>query len=233
MVVPPLPVVPPDVVVPPEVVPPDVLVPPDVPPPSVTLIVAPAPTFSFGEHLVSVESGLLTLMLYLSGVSVTSPALVSFSLAFMSGRTIGLFLGIGGFCRGPSTARSALCAPATLTVPVGFTVSFSRSSTSGFLDAAWTVFHTTSTSSPTFASAGAVICTLVVPWTGGRPEMGGGMHSVAYETSAARAGPAARMIPAPPSISATPAALILRCVVTDFPSSWGCSDGSRSVRSRG
>ena len=46
---------------------------------------------------------------------------------------------------------------------------------------------------------------------GGKPEIEGGMHSVLYETSAACAGPAASMIPAPPSISANPAALILRC----------------------
>ncbi|QES36010.1 hypothetical protein DEJ48_23675 [Streptomyces venezuelae] len=63
-------------------------------------------------------------------------------------------------------------------VPVGCTVFSPRSRTSGFLDAACVVFHTTSTSSPTFAVAGAVISTWVVPCTGGRLEMGGGMHSV-------------------------------------------------------
>lgn len=220
-----VPVVVPEVVpemVPPTVVP--VVVPPAVvPPPSVTLIVAPGCTVSFGEHLVSVEIGLETLMLYASGVSVISPAFSSFSMPFMSGSTMGLFFGIGGFCRGPSIGRSPLAAPPTLIVPVGLTVSFSRSRTSGLLEAATTVFHTTSTVSPTFASAGAVSCTSVVPCTGGSPEMGGGMHSVLYETSAAWAGLAASRIPAPPSISATPAALILRWVLTNVPSSWVCS----------
>jgi hypothetical protein len=56
---------------------------------------------------------------------------------------------------------------------------------SGFLEAAETVFHTTSTSSPTFAVAGAEIATWVVPSMGGSPEIAGGMHSVLYETSAA------------------------------------------------
>ena len=206
------------------------------PPASVTLIVAPTPTVALGVHLVSVDMIWLTLMLYASGVSVTSPALVSFSLAVMSGRIIGLFLGMGGFCRGPFMAMSALCAPAAFRVPVGWTTSLLRSRTFGLFDAAWVNFQTTSTSSPTLAVAGAVICTFVVPSTGGRPEMDGGMHSVAYETSAACAGPAASMIPAPPSISARPAALILRCVVTNFPSSWGGTDGwggSWTVRSRG
>ena len=59
------------------------------------------------------------------------------------------------------------------------------------MEAASTVFQTTSISSPTFASAGAVSCTFVVPWTGGSPEIGGGTHSVAYVTSAAWAGLAA------------------------------------------
>lgn len=225
---PPPPEVEPPLVVPPDVVPPEVdpplVVPPDVPPPpSVTLIVAAALTVSFGVHLVSVDIGLETLMLYASGVSVTSPAVVSLILPFMSDSFIGLFLGIGGFERGPSIAMFTVCAPAAFSVPVGFTVSFSRSRMSGFFEAASTNFHTTSTSSPTFASAGAVICTFVVPCTGGSPEMGGGMHSVLYATSAAWAGLAASRIPAPPSISATPAALILRCVLTNVPSSWtGC-----------
>ena len=125
------------------------------PPASVTLMVAPGFTVSLGEHLVSVEIGLLTLMLYLSGVSVTSPGAVSLILPFMSDSTMGLFFLIGGFCAAPSTARSAVCAPPTLTVPVGLTVSLSRSRTSGLFEAACVVFQTTSTSSPTFASAGA------------------------------------------------------------------------------
>ncbi len=174
--------VPPDVVppvfVPPESVPPDVL-PPVLEPPSVTLIVAPGRTVSFGAHLVSVEIGLETLMAYAPGVSVISPAVSSFNVAVMSGSSMGLFLGMGGFCRGPSSFSSPLAAPPSVMVPVGFTVSLPRSSTSGFLDAASTVFQTTSISSPTFASAGAVSSTLVVPWTGGSPEMGGGTHSVA------------------------------------------------------
>lgn len=144
-----------------------------------TLIVAPTGTVSFGEHLVSVDRGLDTLIVYLPGVRVNSPALSSFSFPFMSGRTIGLFLGIGGFCRGPSMATVPLPAPPTVRTPVGLTVSFSRSSTSGFFEAAWTVFQTISTSSPTLASAGAVISTFVVPCTGGSPEIDGGMHSVA------------------------------------------------------
>lgn len=193
------------------------------PPPSVTLMVAPGWTVSFGEHLVSVEIGLETLMLYASGVSVISPAFSSFSVPFMSGSTMGLFLGIGGFCRGPSIDRSPLAAPPTLIVPVGLTVSFSRSSTSGLSEAAATVFHTTSTVSPTFASAGAVNCAFVVPCTGGSPEMDGGMHSVLYEISAACAGLAASSMPAPPSIIATPAATVLRCVLTNVPSSSVCS----------
>ena len=96
----------------PLVVPPEVL-------PSVTLMVADAFTVSFAAHLVSVSSGLLTLMLYAPGVSVTSPAFVSFSLAFMSDSFIGLSLGIAGFSRGPSTASSPVCAPPTVSVPVG------------------------------------------------------------------------------------------------------------------
>lgn len=224
------PAVVPPAVVPPAVVPPAVVPPVVVPPPSVTLMVAPGWTASFGAHLVSVEIGLDTLMLYASGVSVISPALSSFSVPFMSGSTMGLFLGIGGFCRGPSSFSSPLAAPPTLMVPVGFTVSLSRSRMSGFLEAAATVFQTTSISSPTFASAGAVSCTLVVPCTAGSPEMGGGMHSVLYETSAAWAGLAASTMPAPPSISATPAALILRCVLTNVPSSWV---GSLTVRNPG
>lgn len=199
------------------------------PPPSVTLMVTDFGTVSFGVHLVSVEIGLLTLMLYWSAVSVTSPAVVSFSLPVMSDKSIGLPLAIGGLVRGPCMDRSAVCAPATLTVPVGWTVSAARSRMFGLLEAAETVFHTTSTSSPTFAVAGAVISTLVVPSMGGRPEIAGGMHSVLYEMSAAWAGPAASTIPAPPSISANPAALILRCLVTNVPS----SDGSQTVRCPG
>lgn len=134
-----------------------------------------------------------------------------------------LFLGIGGFCRGPSICTVPVAAPPTLSVPVGLTVSLSRLRMSGFLEAACTVFHTTSTVSPTFASAGAVSCTWVVPCTVSSPEMGGGMHSVAYETSAAWAGLAASSMPAPPSIIATPAATVLRCVLTNVPSSSVCS----------
>lgn len=168
------PAVVPDVVPPadvPEVVPPAVVVPLVVPPavvdppPSVTLMVAPGCTVSFGVHLVSVEIGLETLILYASGVSVISPAFSSFSVPFMSGSTMALFLGIGGFCRGPSICTVPVAAPPSLSVPVGLTVSLSRSRMSGFLEAASTVFHTTSTVSPTLASAGAVNCTLVVPCT--------------------------------------------------------------------
>ena len=197
------------------------------PPASVTLIVAADFTVSFGAHLVSVDIGLLTLMSYASGVSVTSPAVVSFSLPVMSDSTMSLFLGIAGFWRGPSIAMSAVCAPPAFSVPVGITVSFSRSRMSGFLDAAWTNFQVMVTSSPTFASAGAVMSAFVVPSTGGRPEIAGGMHSVRYDTSAACAGTAATpsRMPAPPSISATPAALALRpvrgttlrCVLTCCP----------------
>ncbi len=133
----------------------------------------------------------------------------------MSESFIGLFLGIGGFCRGPWTLSSPLCAPPTLILPLGCTVSLSRSRMSGFLDAASTVRHTTSTSSPTFAVAGAVISTLVVPWIAGSPEIGGGTHSVRYAVSAASAGPAAASMPAPASIRAKPPALaLLRCLVT-------------------
>jgi hypothetical protein len=68
----------------------------------------------------------------------------------------------------------------------------------------------------TFAVAGAVISTLVVPSTGPRPDAGGGTHRVAYDTSAAWAGPAATpsRMPAPPSIRATPAAPVLLPVPT-------------------
>lgn len=162
-------------------------------------------------------------MLYASGVSVISPAFSSFSVPFMSGSTMALFFGIGGFCRGPSICRVPVAAPPTLMVPVGLTVSLSRSSMSGFLEAASTVFHTTSTVSPTLASAGAVNCTTVVPSTGGSPETAGGMHSVLYEVSAAWAGLVASSRPAPPSIIATPAATVLRCVLTNVPSSSVCS----------
>lgn len=210
---------------PPSVVPPAV-----VPPPSVTLIVAPGFTVSFGVHLVSVEIGLETLMLYASGVSVRSPAFSSFSDPFMSERSIAEFLGIGGFCRGPSIFRSPVAAPPSLMVPVGWTVSLLRSRTSGFLEAAATVFQTTSTVSPTFAWAGAVSCTWVVPSTGGSPEMAGGMHSVLYEMSAAWAGLAASSMPAPPIIIATPAATVLRCVLTNVPSSSVCA---LTVRNQG
>ncbi len=214
VVAPPLPV-PPLVLVPPVLVPPLPLEPPLVLPlPSVTLMVAPGLTVSFAEHLVSVEIGLLTLMLYAPGVSVTSPAFVSFTLAFMSDSSIGLFLGIGGFCRGPSIETSPLCAPPSVSLPVGLTVSLARSRMFGFLEAASTVFQTTSTSSPTFAVAGALMSTLVVPLTGGRPEIGGGRHSVLYETSAACAVPVPSTTPAPPSSSATVAAPALRCVLT-------------------
>ncbi|TBO60465.1 hypothetical protein EYS09_06420 [Streptomyces kasugaensis] len=138
----------------------------------------------------------------------------------MSDSFIGLFLGIGGFCRGPCIASSPVCAPATLSVPVGWTVSAARSRMSGFFDAPSTVFHTTSISSPTFAVAGALTSAFVVPSIGGSPEIGGGRHSVLYDTSAAWAGPAAAMMPAPASISAaaeaTPA--LLRCLITWNPS---------------
>ncbi len=71
-----------------------------------TLIVAPGCTSSFGAHLVSVEIGLDTLMLYAPGVSVISPAVSSFSVPFMSGSSMGLFLGIGGSAGGlPASAR--------------------------------------------------------------------------------------------------------------------------------
>ncbi|QES36011.1 hypothetical protein DEJ48_23680 [Streptomyces venezuelae] len=70
------------------------------------MIVAPTPTCSLGVHFVSVEIGLLTLMLYASGVSVTSPAAVSFSLPFMSERIMGLFFLMGGFLRSPCIFRS-------------------------------------------------------------------------------------------------------------------------------
>lgn len=212
-------------VVPPAVVPPVVD-----PPPSVTLIVAPGWTVSFGVHLVSVEIGLETLRLYASGVSVRSPAFSSFSEPFMSDMIMGLFLGIAGLCRGPSIFRSPVAAPPSLMVPVGLTVSLSRSRTSGLSEAPWIVFHTTSTVSPTLASAGAVSCTLVVPWTGGSPEMAGGMHSVLYEMSAAWAGLAASSMPAPPIIIATPAATVLRCVLTNVPSSSVCA---LTVRNQG
>ncbi|TVL88178.1 hypothetical protein CD790_31580 [Streptomyces sp. SAJ15] len=145
-------------------------------------------------------------------MSVTSPAAVSFSLAFMSERTIAPFLGIGGFCRVPSTASSPLCAPPTVILPVGSTVSLSRSRMSGFFEAAVTVFHTTSTSSPTLAVAGARTSAVVVPWTGGSPEIGGGRHSVWYDTSAARAGAVPSSTLAPPTSSATAAAPVLRSV---------------------
>lgn len=118
-------------------------------------------------------------MAYAPGVSVISPAASSFSVPFMSGSTMGLFLGMGGFSRGPSSFSSPLAAPPRVTVPVGLTVSAPRSRTSGFLDAASTVFQTTSISSPTFASAGAVSSAFVVPRTAGSPEIGGGTHSVA------------------------------------------------------
>ncbi len=188
------------------------VVPPELPPPPVTLMVAAGFTASFGAHLVSVEIGLSTLMSYRSGVSVTSPGAVSFSRPFMSDSFMSPPLGIGGFCRGPSMAMSPVCAPAAFRTPVGRTVFSPRSRMSGFLEAAWTNFQTISTSSPTFASAGAVTSTFVVPWTGGSPEMAGGTHSVAYDTSAACAGAAATpsSTPAPPSIRAAPAALALR-----------------------
>jgi hypothetical protein len=50
---------------------------------------------------------------------------------------------------------------------------------SGFFEAAWVNFQTRSTVSPTFAVAGAVISTLVVPLTSGRPMPAGGMQRVA------------------------------------------------------
>lgn len=114
-----------------------------------TLIVAATGTASFGVHLVSVDSGLDTLIVYWPGVRVMSPALSSFSFPFISDSTIGLFLGMGGFCRGPSIETVPVPAPPTVRTPVGLTVSAPRSSTSGFFEAAWTVFQTISTSSPT------------------------------------------------------------------------------------
>lgn len=124
----------------------------------------------------SVDSALTT---YASGVSVTCPAAVSFSVPFMSDSVIAPPLGIAGFSRGPCIAMSAVCAPAALRVPDGWTEFAGRSMMSGFFDAAWVNFQTTSTVSPTFAVAGAVISTLVVPLTSGRPMPEGGTHLVA------------------------------------------------------
>lgn len=134
----------------------------------------------------------------------------------MSDSFIALPLGIGGFSRGPCMARSPVCAPATLIVPVGWTVFSPRSRMSGFLEAPSTVFQTTSISSPTFAVAGAVTATFVVPSTGGSPDIGGGRHSVLYDTSAAWAVPAAAMMPAPASTmaAAEATAALLRCLIT-------------------
>ena len=140
--------------------------------------------------------------MYAPGVSVTSPGAVSFSVPFMSDSTMAPPLGMAGFSRGPVIAMSAVCAPAAFKVPVGWTESAGRSMMSGFLDAAWANFHTTSISSPTFAVAGAVISTLVVPSTGSSPTPAGGTHRVANDTSAAWAGPAAT----PSSTRAAPAA---------------------------
>ncbi|CAM5343426.1 hypothetical protein SALBM311S_07732 [Streptomyces alboniger] len=158
-------------------------------------MVAAGCTAAVGAHLVSVD---MTLMSYASGVSVTSPGAVSFNLPFMSASTMSPPLGIAGFSRGPSMATAVVCAPAAFNVPDGWTEFAGRSIRSGFLDAACTNFHTTSTSSPTFAVAGAVISALVVPSTGGRPAAAGGTQRVAYDTSAACADPAVTRAARPP-----------------------------------
>jgi hypothetical protein len=141
----------------------------ELPSPAVTLIVAEGETVAVGAHFVSVENAFTV---YASGVSVTDPAVVSFSVPFMSDRVIAAPLGIAGFSRGPSIAMSAVCAPPAFKVPDGWTELAGRSMMSGFLDAAWVNFQTTSTVSPTFAVAGAVISTLVVPSTGSMPAGG-------------------------------------------------------------
>ncbi|POX50565.1 hypothetical protein C3489_22150 [Streptomyces sp. Ru71] len=159
-------------------------------------------------------------------------------MPFIADSFMSLFLGIGGFERGPSIGMSPVCAPAAFRTPVGFTVSLPRSRMSGFLEAACTNVQTISTVSPTFAVAGAPISTFVVPSTGGSPEIGGGTHSVAYDTSAAWAGPAATpsSTHAPAGTSAQALFTALLCSLTSIPSgsesgdSWG---GRRAVRSPG
>ena len=69
---------------------------------------------------------------YAPGVSVTCPAAVSFSVPFMSDSTMAPPLGMAGFSRGPDIARSAVWAPLTFSVPVGWTELAGRSMMSGF-----------------------------------------------------------------------------------------------------
>ncbi len=76
------------------------------------------------------------LTVYAPGASVTVPAVVSFSVPFMSDSTMSPPLGIAGLVRVPVIATSAVCAPAAFSVPVGRTVLAGRSMMSGFLDAA-------------------------------------------------------------------------------------------------
>jgi hypothetical protein len=141
----------------------------ELPSPAVTLIVAEGETVAVGVHFVSVENALTV---YASGVSVTDPAVVSFNVPFMSDSFMAAPLGIAGFSRGPSIAMSAVCAPLAFKVPDGWTELAGRSMMLGFLDAACVNFQTMSTVSPTFAVAGAVISTLVVPSTGSMPAGG-------------------------------------------------------------
>lgn len=216
----------------------------DVPSPSATVTVAAFGTVSVGVHTVFVP---IAFTVYAPGVRVSSPAAVSFSVPFMSDSTMSPPLGIAGFSRGPVIAMSAVCAPAAFSVPVGWTELAGRSMMFGFFDAACVNFHTTSISSPTFAVAGTVISTLVVPLTGSSPTPAGGTHRVANDTSAAWAGPAARpsTTPAPASTSAAPAApallgpsagVTLLRMFTGIPLWWESSDSSgcrRAVRRAG
>ncbi|QEU80308.1 hypothetical protein CP968_20185 [Streptomyces subrutilus] len=222
------PVVVPPVVVPPVVVPPVVVPPVVVPPvePAATSMVAPAPTSPTGAHfVVKVPIGNVTATSYAPGVRVILPALVSLSLPFMADMTMGAFFGISGFFFSPATFSSPPPPPTVIT-PVGRTESWGITIRSVLFEAGLTVSQTTSTSSPTLAVAGAVIFAVVSPSTG-PPPPAGGTHLTLNVVSAAWAGEAARAMPAPPSSSATTAALTLRWVFTNVPSS---SNGSQTVR---
>lgn len=151
------------------------MVPPVVVPPlepAATSMVAPTPTLPVGAHLVTkVPKEKVTATSYLPGVSVIFPALVSFSFPFITDITMGAFFGIGGFFFSPTTFSSPP-PPPTVIQPVGWTASCGMSIRSVLFEAGFTVSQDTSTSSPTFAEAGAVTLAVVSPSTGLPPPAG-------------------------------------------------------------